>query len=1017
MHKTLALSLLLLCFAYFSKAQSDKPDPFAHYNFNNGLAAYNANTVVQDKQGYIWIGTINGLQRFDGHRFITFRRSPDNRFSLPDNYIDHLYYDSHNRLWTVLGNGQLGVFDTRKFTFTAATLRFKDERISKMPRKLVEDADGNIFYVISGRETLTYNPDQNEFSGNNTFLQTPHGWKITSVVQHRPSKRYWISTDSGMCVYNKQKNLLSYRGHNAEQLQFIDKYGTSVQFYNLGVDSLSRFWYTTADGSGIPVVNCYDLANDRLVLDRQDLFPNWVMKNYTVERMMQHSDGSTWIGGLNVLMKFNETADRFEPVYEEFSKEGISYQEINYLFEDREKNIWVSTDNNGLYILKPSTHLFTSLKQVNRSSGRVDDGSVISIGITADNKVLAGVWNDGLHKYNMQLRYLPATADDKHLNTIWCMAPLADKRHIWMGLQSGLMVYDAFTGRSEMHNPPILKNKLVRTICQDRLGNTWLGLPNGGVYKWVPDQAKFDFDLGFERVDQLPSAQIEKIRMDSKGFLWVCTLMNGVFKVDPATNTILDHLTTKGPEKKRLLADAVTDAFELNDSLMIFPTGNLNVYNTNTNEVTQITSADGMPSDIVRSIEKDSSGNLWLGLFNGLCRLNLLKKTFTYYDRNDGISNDEFNYSSSAKLPDGRLAFGTTSNIIIFNPEDLNSRSKPPDVSITEFRLMNKSLSVDSVTNLKRLELGPSQTFISIGFSGLHYFNKKWTYYYMLQGLDKEWKKANDLNQVDYNYLSPGNYVFMVKAENADGISSETITQLEIKVDPPIYKTWWFYSILLLLTATLLFIIDKERMRRKAAVLKMRADIADNLHEEVNIALNKINILSEMARLKSVKDPVRSAEYFEQIHTKSHDMIIAMDDMLWSIDPANDSMERTIDRIREFIDSMRRRHGANIDLLVDKKAETLALNMRLRHDVFILMKEGIRSVIQAGTKNCRIHIGVQRDDLLYTIDIDNEGCDLQQITNQLHHRDLEKRLKSINATLNSYMHQHTSIFELNIPVS
>ena len=222
---------------------------------------------------------------------------------------------------------------------------------------------------------------------------------------------------------------------------------------------------------------------------------------------------------------------------------------------------------------------------------------------------------------------------------------------------------------------------------------------------------------------------------------------------------------------------------------------------------------------------------------------------------------------------------------------------------------------------------------------------------------------------------------------------------------------------LALFLAFLLFVIDKERMRKKAAMQKMRADIADNLHEEVNTALNKINILSEMARIKSEKDPVRSFEYFEQIHTKSHDMIIAMDDMLWSIDPANDSMEKTIERVREFIDSMRRRHSANIDLLIDKRIESLVLNMRLRHDVFILMKEGIRTVINAGTKNCRIHIGLEKDGLLYTIDIDNEGCDLQLITNQLQHRDLEKRLNAIGATLTSYMHQHTSIFELHVPLS
>jgi hypothetical protein len=257
----------------------------------------------------------------------------------------------------------------------------------------------------------------------------------------------------------------------------------------------------------------------------------------------------------------------------------------------------------------------------------------------------------------------------------------------------------------------------------------------------------------------------------------------------------------------------------------------------------------------------------------------------------------------------------------------------------------------------------------------------------------------------------------MVKAENADGISSRNLTTLKIKVYPPIWKSWWFYSLLILFFAFLFFIIDKERMRRKAAMQKMRTDIADNLHEEVNLALNKINILSEMARLKSEKDPLKSSDYFDQIHTKSHDMIIAMDDMLWSIDPENDSMEKTIERIREFIDALKRRHAANIELLVDKKAETVMLNMRLRHDVFILMKEGIRSVLQAGTKNCRIHIGMQKDALLYTIDIDNEGCDLQQLTNQLHHTTLEKRLNSIRATLNSYRYQHTSIFELHVPVA
>ena len=1014
MFKTLAF---LLLFSTLLFAQSDKPAPYAHYNFNNGLAAYNANTILQDRQGYIWIGTINGLQRFDRHRFLTFRRNPENKNSLSDNYIDHLYLDSKGNLWTVLGNGQLGIFDTRSFVYKQASLKVKDERTLKLPRILTEDSDGHLLYAIYGHELTTYDPQKNEFSSANNTILLPPKWKIISLTEDRSAKRFWIATDSGMCVYSKKNKMLSYRGHNAENIPFIDKNGGPVKFFNLGIDKRSRFWFTTPNPAGIQLLNCYDLSAEKFILEKQDLYPDWIMKNYTVEKMMQQSDGSIWIAGLNVLMKFNEQVNKFEPVYEEFSKEGISYQEINFLFEDRDKDIWASTDNNGLFVLKPSTHLFTSIKQVNRTSGRMDDGSVIALGNTFDKNILVSVWNDGIHKYDLALNSLPSTHDEKKLNTIWCMAPLADKRHIWMGLQSGIMIYDALTGRSQNYNPSMMHNKLVRTIAEDNFGNIWLGLPNGGVFKWVPEHAMFDFERGFNRVDNLPGTQIEKIRIDSKGFIWVCTLMNGVYKLDPGNNKILEHITSAGPPKKQLLADAVTDAFEFNDSIMIFLTGNLNVFNLKTNEITPISSADGLPSDIVRSIEKDSKNNLWLGLFNGLCRMNFSKKTFTYYDRNDGIHNDELNYSSSLSLPDGRLAFGSTSDLLVFNPENLNAQTTPPDVAITEFRLFNRTLNVDSLERLQKIELGHDENFITIGFSGLRHFNNKWSYYYMLDGIDKDWKKGNGISQVDYNYLPSGSYTFLVKAENADGLASRRIAKMEIKVDPPIYKTWWFYSLLILFGAFLLFIFDKERMRRKAAMQKMRTDIAGNLHEEVNTALNKINILSEMARLKSDKDPVKSTEYLEQIHTKSHDMIIAMDDMLWSIDPRNDSMDKTIERVREFIDALKRRHGANIELLVDKSAESLMLNMRLRHDVFILMKEGVRSVIQAGSKNVRIHIGMQKDALLYTIDIDNEGCDLQQLTNQLQHRDLEKRLNAIRATLNSYMHQHTSIFELNVPVA
>ncbi|MBL7696500.1 MAG: hypothetical protein JNK79_00005, partial [Chitinophagaceae bacterium] len=320
MQKSLALTLLLLSFALSILSQSDKPYPFAHYNLNNGLAAYNANTVVQDRQGYIWIGTINGLQRFDGHRFITFRRSLDNKSSLPDNYIDHLFYDSKANLWIVLGNGQLGIFDTRRFTFTPAILKVKDERTIKLPRRLTEDSDGNILFIIYGHEVTTYDAAKNEFSSANNKFPVPTNWKVTSLAEDKSSQRLWLATDSGMCVYNKRTRELSYRGNNAENIAFINKYAAPTQFLNLLIDSQSRFWFTTPNPNGIPLMSGFDISTGKVILENQDLYPNWIMKNYSVEKSMQQSNGSIWIAGLNVLMRFNEREKKFTPVYEEYSR-------------------------------------------------------------------------------------------------------------------------------------------------------------------------------------------------------------------------------------------------------------------------------------------------------------------------------------------------------------------------------------------------------------------------------------------------------------------------------------------------------------------------------------------------------------------------------------------------------------------------------------------------------------------------------------------------------------------------
>jgi hypothetical protein len=275
---------------------------------------------------------------------------------------------------------------------------------------------------------------------------------------------------------------------------------------------------------------------------------------------------------------------------------------------------------------------------------------------------------------------------------------------------------------------------------------------------------------------------------------------------------------------------------------------------------------------------------------------------------------------------------------------------------------------------------------------------------------------AEKNNQVIYSYLPAGSYTLLLQSLDGEGRTGKEITRIRIKIDPPFWNSWWFYSLLALVTGGAFYWFERERTRRKQAIQKMRADISNNLHGEINTALNNINILSEMARLKAVKDPLKAEEYIDQIHDKSHHMIIAMDDMLWSLDPENDSMQKTVERMREYIDALNNRHGTYIDLLVEKNVEQLKLNMKLRHEAFLLFKEGIQYLVLAGITICHIHIALEKPLLIFTMQFDNESSDMQQLNNLFRRQDMEKRLEAIRGELDIEIHKSNSLITLKIPV-
>ncbi len=963
---TILLALLVYCRALL--AQDALQYSFTHYSVNSGLAAYNTTNAVQDDQGYMWIGTINGLQRFDGSRFLTFRHSTADKNSLPDNTISQLLFDSQKNLWVLLANGAIGIFDTRRFTFRPASVVTLYEKNLGASRRLFEDSDGRLIMTYTFKEFVTYNKVRHEFSPAYNLFSMPPGWKPSDMVDDPAGKRYIIASDSGLAVYNRTTKTLSYRNHNTGREALVERFGHVLYAGVYLVDQKRRVWFKNWPPMGGCSIYCFDLQKGVAVLDAITIAG--LVGRYNEPAMMfEQKNGTLWINGLQLFAKYDEQEKHFTPVYNGYiSDRSISFESVQ-LFEDREQNIWVTSSDNGLYVFNPSKELFKSIGHLNLRNMQKGTGGPASMIQLKNGDLLVGCWADGIYRYDNQFRNIKVNIrglEEKNYWSPWSMCALRDSNTICMvGQPAFVAFYDQAKNTIKRYEPAIFETRTLRQVVEDKMGNLWFGSQSKGLYKWTAEKGRKKFEDGISKFPGISSTgKVLKLITDSKGYIWVGTELNGVYKIDPATDRIIEHLTdNSGPASKRLLVNGA-DILEFNDSLVIIAGAGLNFYNTRSNTIRHITAADGLPSNVVVSLQKDRAGYLWIATATGLCRMNVEKGTFTQYNRNDGMANDRFDISTDYQLPDGKLLFGSSSDFVVFNPMDVRSNTAPATVTITEFRVQNNSLPVDSLLDLNEVNLEPNENSIAISYSILSFLNEnKPTYYYMMEEIDKEWKKGNELNQAIYNYLPPGNYTFKIRAENADALSSK-ITTLKIRISPPFWKSWWFYGLLTLTCIVVFYLADRERLIRFKSNQKLRTDIALNLHHDVNSALGNINLMSEMARMKADKDIVKAKELIEQISNKSNDMIIAMDDILWVIDPANDSMEKTLIRMAEFIDALRNRHEAEIEMHVDEKVKSMKLDMRSRHGFFLIFKSALRCMVQySGARQVLINIDLPKEGL------------------------------------------------------
>ncbi|OJW35577.1 MAG: hypothetical protein BGO54_04515 [Sphingobacteriales bacterium 46-32] len=947
-------------------AQDARQYSFTHYGASAGLTSNEGRAVLHDRDGYVWIGTNNGLLRYDGARFISLRHDKDNPLSLPHNFVIQLLTDTNGLIWVLCGDNKVAIFNPRRMEFTPVPVRFKRVSSRMAIKKLVKDEYGNVMLVAARSELLTWNAERGDMSSDYNFIPLPTDVEPVDVCQQPGNRRYWISGQKGLLIYNRDKQTLSSRNNNIEReaiLQLIDS--TAIP-YGLFFDKSKRLWFNYW-GPGFPYVNCYNPKKQQFLLQKFE-FITQIKSYYETHGFMQQQDGTIWLRGVGVLAQYLEAENKFQLVYNGYMNEqSIVYEEVTSFCEDNDNNIWLTTNNNGLYRFNPAEQYFTNVRHINRLSGVSGKGGVLSFTNLPSGDLLVTTWGDGIYRYDQQLNLKPLNIggmSEKKNATVWGTTLNHDSSILWMGCQPGIIAYDLRRNTSRYYDPAILKHRTVRQVREDRKGFLWIGTEGIGLFRWDPVQGSQKFEDGIIPVKDVPPTSIAHIYIDSKGYIWVASVGLGVYIFNPNDGSLAQHLPAIDSNGRSTPVEPVVSITEYNDSIMVLAGGTgVHLYNRVTRKLRTVGTPETI-SGVVSAVEKDeASGYLWVSTTQGLYRVNIYNRIFVHFDRVDGIADDRFLVAASAKLPGGRLAFGADNQFTVFNPGEVRINNATPPITITGFSLMGKPLLVDSLLNLKRIELSYKQNSITISFSGLN-FNGAYLTRYKLEGVDEDWRVSDKANQAVYTYLPSGTYTFIAKSEDADGKEGPYITRVSIRIAPPFWQTWWFYGLIVLFATSVLYWIDRERIRRLNELQRIRSEIATNLHEDVTTTLSNINLLGEMAKIKADKDIDRSKEYIDQISVKSHNMIIAMDDILWSIDPQNDSMEKTILRMMEYTDSLKNRHAATIQLSVDKKVQSLKLDMKIRHEFFLIFKEGLKMIVQyAEGRNTLINIDLFKNRL------------------------------------------------------
>ena len=891
---------------YFSNLQGQQENiNFQHLSIKDGLSQSSVVSIIQDKKGFMWFGTYDGLNRYDGYHFKIYRSDPKNPYSISQNHITSFLQDRAGRLW-IGTEGGLNLYDRLHDQFIQfhADPTNPSKLNNDAIQNIVQDTDGNLWIGTYGgglaklqmpdalkdsvSDILNLNPDKIVFKNYMNVPKNPGSLvnnNVTSVYLDKDNV-LWLGTDSGISKFNFETELFT---------NYILPGIANTRNVCFEMDDFGYLWIGTW-ASGLVQ---FDIKNEKFKKYNFKSSDKFSIGHDVIRVIYKDHNGQLWFGtnggGLNLYNRKKDSFIRYKN--DPSNSTSLNGNSVCAIYEDNTSVLWVGCEFSGLNKFDKNYLQFHHSKMDRAKISKTGSTTITAIYETKsakDNILWLGTWDGGLTKINQTTnKYTQYFNDPKNPNSIldnMIRAIAVDKEDIfWLGTNSGLSMFNWKTEKftnfiHDPDNPGSISDDNVFSVFVDNSNNVWVGTWGGGLNKF--DRSTGTFKHYTHNPDDpysLSENTVWSIIQDIKGDIWLGTNNAGLNRMisDPDETGKVKFIHYKvNPDDPNSLSDnKVLTLFEdQSGTLWAGTTSGLNKFSRIKNQFTRYTTENGLVGNSIQSILEDNRHNLWISTTNGISRFNPMENTFKNYTVNNGLQSDEFGVKSCYKNEDGKLFFGGPNGFNSFYPDEIKENPFIPPVVITDFQIFNKSVPINkeldgkivlhnTIPETKKIDISYKHNVFSFEYAALQFNSPENNQYaYKMEGFEKDWNYVGNRRFATYINLPAGEYNFRVIGSNSNGIWNKKGASVKISIIPPFWKTTWFIILSMLVISSLIYAFYRYRMN----LINFRTTTLKRMVEDrtTNLTVTNQKLRSEILARKEIEKELVGAKEAAEVASR-----------------------------------------------------------------------------------------------------------------------------------------------------